>query len=101
MLEDFTLETFAGRVGQRFRIAVDDTDWVEAELAEASAIGPQPAPASGSERSPFSIVFRGPPDPLLPQRIYRFEHDELGSFDLFVVPIGRDAAGVDYEAVFT
>jgi hypothetical protein len=41
------------------------------------------------------------PHDLLPQRIYRLEHDELGALDLFLVPIGRDDSGVRYEAVFT
>ena len=39
--------------------------------------------------------------PALPQRIYRLEHAELGGLDLFLVPIGRDASGITYEAVFT
>ncbi len=56
-------------------------------------------PGEGRGR-PFSIVFRGPGDILLPQAIYRVEHDQIGTFDLFIVPIGRDTAGLRYEAVF-
>jgi hypothetical protein len=37
----------------------------------------------------------------LPQRIYRIEHATLGAFDLFLVPIGPDAQGLRYQAVFT
>ena len=47
----------------------------------------------------FSLVFRGPGQPLFPQQIYAFEHDRLGRFDLFIVPIKRDARGLYYEAV--
>jgi hypothetical protein len=46
-------------------------------------------------------VFRGPGDVLLPQRIYRMEHEEIGVFDLFLVPIGPDEIGLRYEAIFT
>lgn len=52
------------------------------------------------EGRPFSIEFLGPRDPVLPQRIYRLEHPALGALELFIVPIGRDADGVRYEAVF-
>jgi hypothetical protein len=45
--------------------------------------------ASGG-RAPFSLEFRGGPDPPLPQRIYRLEHDELGAIEIFLVPIASD-----------
>jgi hypothetical protein len=38
--------------------------------------------------------------PLLPQRIYRLEHAELDTLELFLVPIAQDASGTRYEAVF-
>ena len=95
MLEDFTVTTFAERVGETFRVG-DGPDAVEMELLEANDV-----PRLSEEgRVPFSIVFRGPVEPVLPQRIYRFEHDELGSFELFIVPIGPDEAGMQYQAVF-
>jgi hypothetical protein len=52
-------------------------------------------------REQFSLVFREPSGVVLPQMIYRVEHDELGAFELFLVPIGPDAEGMRYEAVFT
>ena len=36
----------------------------------------------------------------LPQAIHRFNHDQLGAFELFIVPIRRDDPGFYYEAVF-
>ena len=48
----------------------------------------------------FSLLFRGPSGPALAQQIYAFEHDRLGRFDLFIVPVGQDAQGLAYEAVF-
>ena len=35
-----------------------------------------------------------------PQRIYRLRHDRLGAFEVFLVPIGPDAVGMRFEAVF-
>jgi hypothetical protein len=56
----------------------------------------------GPRQQPFSVYFRGPRTPVLPQRIYRIEHHGMGSFDLFLVPIGPDPKGgwMVYEAVF-
>jgi hypothetical protein len=50
---------------------------------------------------PFGLLFRGPAEPLLPQRIYRLAHPEVGTHDIFLVPIGRKPEGVEYEAIFT
>jgi hypothetical protein len=98
-LEDFTIETFSGRIRDRFRISVDESNVLETELIDVVAFDSPPDASHG--RVPFSIVFRGPREPILPQRIYRFEHETLGAFDLFIVPIGPDDAGMQYEAVFT
>jgi uncharacterized protein DUF6916 len=97
VLENFTIDTFVDRIGERFLLLLDSGETLELELAEATEVGA--APEAG-QRAPFSVVFLGPTDPVLPQRIYGFEHDELGAFEIFVVPIGRDASGTSYEATF-
>jgi Acetyltransferase (GNAT) family len=51
-------------------------------------------------REGFSVVFTGAASPVMPQRIYRVEHDALGVMELFLVPIGLGPSGVRYEAVF-
>ena len=101
MLETFTVTTFSPHLGTTFRISVDASQPLELELIEATDLSARYAsePVEGRGR-PFSIVFRGPGDILLPQRIYRVEHDQIGTFDLFIVPIGRDPDGLRYEAVF-
>jgi hypothetical protein len=98
MLEEFTIETFSGRIGDRFRIRADESVVVEAILTEATTA--DAAESTLGRRVPFALVFRGSFEPILPQRIYRFEHDDLGAFDLFIVPIGPDESGMQYEAVF-
>ena len=94
MLETFTLDTFAGRMNSTFRLKRDSSETVEVELVEANDVGSTPRQAQ------FSIVFRGPHNPHLAQSIYQVEHDEIGTFDLFLVPIKRDQAGTYYEAIF-
>jgi hypothetical protein len=48
----------------------------------------------------FSLVFRGPLDQPLEQGLCPLAHDALGNADLFLVPVGREADGFRYEAVF-
>jgi len=99
MLEDFTVVTFEERLGETFRIGLDDGSALDVELVSATVAPTRPNEAP-RVRAPFSIVLRGPLEPILPQRIYHFEHEALGSFDLFIVPIGPDESGMQYEAVF-
>ena len=93
MLENFTVGTFSGHLGNSFRVHPDESSTLDLELVSATELN------EGSER-PFSIVFRSPKDALLPQRIYRMEHAEIGEFEIFLVPIGPDDEGLLYEAIF-
>ena len=99
MLESFTLETFSERLCETFHLYPEDQEPLEVELISATALGARPD--EGRLRQPFSIVFRGPGDVLLPQHTYRMEHPEIGDFELFLVPIGPDEKGLRYEAIFT
>ena len=96
MLESLTAEVFSGRIGDRFRLQVTPVTTIAVELLEATVLG---APAKG--RAPFSLLFRGPMTPILPQRIYRIDHDTMGSLDIFLVPTGPRDGGMAYEAIFT
>jgi hypothetical protein len=103
MLEAFTIDTFLPLLGDTFRMQMDAASTAEVELVEASPLGtPGGAPpASEPARGAFELVFRAPRGPLPVQRIYRLEHAALGSFELFLVPIGPDEHGMRYQAVFT
>lgn len=93
-----TLATFAERIGAGFRIRASDELVVEVTLAEAVALGE--AGAAGA-KEPFSIVFRGPAEQILPQGIYQVEHEAIGGYQIFLVPLTPNGDGARYEAVFT
>ncbi len=97
MLERLTLNDFFERVGEEFRVADRDAP-VALVLVETTDLSRADAP--GPRRSPFSLIFRGPFQPVLPQRIWPLEHAALGRLEVFLVPIGPDGAGMRYEAVF-
>jgi hypothetical protein len=93
--ENLTPDSFEPHLGSRFGVATAPLGRLQMELVAVSraAAGPRPG---GS----FSLVFRGPREPVLPQRIYRFEHAALGPLEIFIVPIGPDEQGMRYEAIF-
>jgi hypothetical protein len=103
VLESLTHESFAPHVGTEFALRLGPAATVPLTLVEARPVGsaPPPRPDGTPQRQPFALLFRGPRQPVLPQRIYRLEHGAMGALELFVVPVGPDAAGLGYEAIFT
>lgn len=95
-LADLDHETFERHAGERFTLRAGDGA-LELTLSSVTA---GVAPADPQARTPFSLVFEGPAEPVAGQATYRLEHPELGALDVFVVPIGADADGAGYEAVF-
>lgn len=49
----------------------------------------------------FSITFLIPEDCPIYQHIYQIEHPEMGRFELFLVPSGKDAKGTTYVSTFS
>ena len=86
-------EAFAASVGERFALEADD-GVMAAELIEAKPLG-------GAPQRPFALLFRVAEGEVLPQRMYPLKHDDLGRFELFLVPVGADEDGTRYEAIFT
>jgi hypothetical protein len=98
---------FTSHVGSRFTLrfgapgglpaTLEPAEPFALELVEVVAASGQ---APGRPRRTFSLIFRGPHRPRLPQSIYRLELAALGALDLFLVPVGPDPQGMCYEAVF-
>jgi hypothetical protein len=100
-IEWLTHDDFAGRIGEQFEMRVPDGPPVALELIEATqGSAPGGRGPQGQERRQFSLVFRGPATPVMPQGIYPLGHAELEGLELFLVPIGSDAEGMQYEAAF-
>ena len=101
MLETLTIESFEPHVGTSFWLYFADekgTHKVEMRLVRAAKV--MESEAARLARNPFSLYFLGPLH--LPQQIYRLKHEAFPeALEVFLVPIGQDAGGYSYEAVFT
>lgn len=100
MAARLTEEEFLQHVNTKFRVNGDGPQPVELSLVEVKGYEKKSEPGEQGGMERFSVFFSGPGDSFLPQKSYALEHDQMGAFDIFLVPIGRDDRGYNYEAVF-
>jgi hypothetical protein len=98
VLDKLTHDDFFKCLHQKFQ-AHHDGGTLEFELIECrTLITPR---GDGAQRAPFAVIFRGPHQPVLAQRIYKLEGGLVGPLEIFIVPVGPDVSGMRYEAVFS
>jgi uncharacterized protein DUF6916 len=93
-LDKFNAQIFAEQIHTTFKVRAGNPGDVSLELIEVNERETTP------KMELFSLVFRGPVEPRLNQHIHPLRHEKLGSFDLFLTPVGLEPAGALYEAVF-
>lgn len=93
-----TENEFSQHVNTIFRVNLDAENSVDLELTEVKGYTTKHHEQTGMER--FSVYFQGPSEPLLQQQLYNFQHEQMGEFEIFVVPIAKNDAGFRYESVF-
>ena len=93
MLDTLNYEELAAQANTKF-LLTETTEPIELELIEATERQVTP------QQEIFSLIFLGPKDLLLPQRMYQLAHERLGSVTLFLVPIAQSEEGFRYEAAF-
>ena len=103
MLDELTIETFEPHVGSSFWLHTqNETGRHKIELRLERVAKLMESEAAQLKRNPFSLNFLGPGTIYLEQKIYPMTHDAFpDGLELFLVPIGKDARGYQYEAVFT
>ena len=94
MEASLTHEEFSQHANTEFQVLVDDNTSVPLELTSVSELKVYP------QQEEFTLEFRGPLNMFLEQGIHNFAHDQMGEFELFIVPVKQDAQGFYYEAVF-
>ena len=104
MLDKLTAEVFTPVIDETFLVHVEGYAPIEMQLVQVSDRSQFPSGKlihESGQRMPFNLIFRSAPDIYLPQRIYHIEHPKLEPMDIFIVPIGPDGQGMQYEAVFS
>lgn len=94
MEASLTHEEFTKHANTRFQVQGDENAPVELELTAVSEIKLYP------QQEEFSVQFRGPLNMFLGQGARDFTHEQMGQFELFIVPIRQDEQGFYYEAIF-
>jgi hypothetical protein len=93
MTSDPSIEDFAPHVGEAYEIGPEDGS-IALILEAATAL-----PGGQRPNGAFRLAFRGPCEPILPQAIYKMRGGGE-TLEIFIVPVGRDATGTEYEAMF-
>ena len=97
MTATLTEEEFSKHVNTTFHVKFIDGQ-IDLELDEVKDYRNKAVEREGMER--FSAYFQGPAQPQLPQHVYLIEHDQMGEFEIFLVPVSQSEHGFRYEAVF-
>src|SRR5690348_8113472 len=94
MEASLTHEAFSQNLNTKFQVLLDENTTVELELVEVSELKLHP------RQEEFAVEFRGPLEMFLDQGVRDFAHENIGRFELFIVPVEQDAEGFYYEAIF-
>jgi len=95
MADNLNSQVFSEHLQTTFRLCVEGAVPLPLELCAVTQND------QGPRVEQFSLLFRGPLKPHFPQGTYTVEHEKLGKFDLFLVPLGPDSAGMRYQAIFS
>ncbi len=94
MLEQLHKESFVECLDQAFHVVEGDASGFDLQLTDVTE------QIHTARQEAFSLMFRGPLDRFMPQGIHQLRNEKLGELQIFLVPIGRDQGGYEYEAVF-
>jgi hypothetical protein len=102
-LDQITLANWLQLVDTSFLVSTDPAPPAELRLVKlnrAAHLASESSKTAAPKIESFSLIFHGPGNRPLSQKTYRFEHPQLGCFDLFIVPTGLRPEAWEYEAIF-
>jgi Domain of unknown function (DUF6916) len=89
---------FRAHLATPFRVLRPDGEALEIFLVEVTPH--THLPGGPARRRGFSLLFRSAVSGHLRQGTYRLDHADMGTLELFLVPVGPRDGGMCYEAVF-
>jgi hypothetical protein len=98
----FTEESFSRYLNTQFRVYTSPLTAVSFELIKVKRWerSPDEKSAHNTKLDCFSVVFRGPRNVALESGTYKVEHDQMGTFELFISPVDERKKQRRYQAVF-
>lgn len=92
----FSFDDVKHRVGETFVLRGRDGREIAIVLTEAKSLGFN----RPGGRESFSLIFHAPAGSAISQGIHEFRHPSIGVHELFLVPLGPDAAGLRLQTIF-
>lgn len=94
-----TKAAFEANLNSTFLIRAGNSQAFHVKLAEIADLKRhRKGKTAAANKEGFSLLFEGPK--AIPQANYSFQHDQMGKFDLLMVPIEtRNKKGQSYEVV--
>ena len=94
-LAELSLSTFQNLTDRTFSVQFEEGRMHEAYMVEVTGRHSTPSIEQ------FSVVLRVEQERPFKQGMYHVAHAEMGSFELFLVPISDESGEVRYEAAFS
>src|SRR5581483_3549089 len=94
MVDKLDSKAFSEHLNSEFKLSLPDAAPLVLRLLQVNERD------AGPRLEQFSLFFRGPREPYLQQSIYSLQHDKLGTIELFLVPVGIEQDGIQYECAF-
>jgi|SRR4051794_40405037 hypothetical protein len=94
MSEQLNIEDFSKHLNTKFKVYRTDDEIFEAELVGVYDL------RNDHVLQTFSVEFLLPREFGVEQKIYKIEHPELGTIELFMVPVEQNESGIRFEAIF-
>ena len=98
VLEKLDLARFKQHLEDFFLIQIGFTQVAQLQLIEAVELRKSSSALAKGEEV-FSLVFRGSTNHPITQDTYTLQHETIGAFPLFIVPISLEQDKVYYEAI--
>jgi len=101
-LNSFTEEAFVSHLNTTFRIYTSSLTVINIKLIEVRRWEPASSvnAAKTTNMVAFGLMFRGPRRRPFESGTYRVEHDQMGTFQLFINPVNDHKKERRYESVF-
>lgn len=96
IIDKFTRQTFLPFLNNLFTVKFESGESLELTLNAVEQLSKHYDKSDNS----FTLAFVGPNEHPLQQSLYHFEHETLGKFPLFLVPVAQNENNFIYESVF-